>query len=92
MPVYNHTLSANTQSQHFDKLEPFRNYTVSVTVISGDKKGAAVQNSTFTMIDRKLHRAKHKHGFIKPRVKSIFASFFNKKYNNCLVICIKDSE
>ncbi|XP_058272942.1 receptor-type tyrosine-protein phosphatase beta isoform X2 [Hemibagrus wyckioides] len=51
-PVYNRTLSADIQSQHFDKLEPFRNYTVSVTVISGDKKGAAVQNSTFTMIDR----------------------------------------
>ncbi|KAB5542066.1 hypothetical protein PHYPO_G00087170 [Pangasianodon hypophthalmus] len=52
VPVYNYTLSANTQFQHFDKLEPFRNYTISVTVISGDKKGAAVQNSTFTMIDR----------------------------------------
>ncbi|GAA6102630.1 receptor-type tyrosine-protein phosphatase beta isoform X1 [Tachysurus ichikawai] len=51
-PVYNRTLSAHTQSQHFDKLEPYRNYTVSITVISGDKKGATVQNSTFTMIDR----------------------------------------
>ncbi|KAK3517590.1 hypothetical protein QTP70_012946 [Hemibagrus guttatus] len=50
--VYDRTLSADIQSQHFDKLEPFRNYTVSVTVISGDKKGASVQNSTFTMIDR----------------------------------------
>ncbi|KAF4079469.1 hypothetical protein AMELA_G00178360 [Ameiurus melas] len=50
--VYNYTLSANTQFQHFDNLEPFRNYTISITVISGNKKGAAVQNSTFTMIDR----------------------------------------
>lgn len=54
-PVYNYTLSPNTQFQHFDKLEPFRNYTISVMVISGDKKSAAIQNSTFTMIDRKLH-------------------------------------
>ncbi|TSZ83246.1 Receptor-type tyrosine-protein phosphatase beta [Bagarius yarrelli] len=51
-PVYNRTLGANTQSQHFDKLEPFRNYTVSITVISGDRRGVWVQNSTFTMIDR----------------------------------------
>ncbi|XP_027007234.2 receptor-type tyrosine-protein phosphatase beta isoform X1 [Tachysurus fulvidraco] len=51
-PVYNRTLGAHTHSQHFDKLEPYRNYTVSVTVISGDKKGVTVQNSTFTMIDR----------------------------------------
>lgn len=54
VPVYNRTLSANTLSQHFDKLEPFRNYTISVTVTSGDKKGDAVQNSTITMIDRKF--------------------------------------
>ncbi|KAF7694166.1 receptor-type tyrosine-protein phosphatase beta [Silurus meridionalis] len=51
-PVYNYTLSASTQFQHFDNLEPFRNYTISIAVISGDKKGATVQNSTFTMIDR----------------------------------------
>ncbi|XP_062850734.1 receptor-type tyrosine-protein phosphatase beta [Trichomycterus rosablanca] len=50
-PVYKYTLSADALFQHFDKLEPFRNYTVSVTVISGDKKGTAVQDSVVTMID-----------------------------------------
>ncbi|KAF5907896.1 receptor-type tyrosine-protein phosphatase beta-like, partial [Clarias magur] len=51
-PVHNCTVEAQAKYQHFDNLEPFRNYTISVTVISGDKRGATMQYSTFTMIDR----------------------------------------
>ncbi|XP_067248538.1 receptor-type tyrosine-protein phosphatase beta isoform X2 [Chanodichthys erythropterus] len=51
-PVYNYTLGHNTLLQHFDKLEPFRNYTIYITVISGDKQSSTTKNSVITMIDR----------------------------------------
>ncbi|XP_073725516.1 receptor-type tyrosine-protein phosphatase beta [Misgurnus anguillicaudatus] len=51
-PVYRYTLGRTTLSQQFDQLEPFRNYTVFITVISGDKQSSAAHNSVITMIDR----------------------------------------
>ncbi|XP_066523944.1 receptor-type tyrosine-protein phosphatase beta [Hoplias malabaricus] len=51
-PVYKMTLGPDAVHKHFDKLEPSKNYTVSVTVLSGDKKSSAAQDSAVTMIDR----------------------------------------
>uniref|UniRef100_A0A8B9HLD4 protein-tyrosine-phosphatase n=1 Tax=Astyanax mexicanus TaxID=7994 RepID=A0A8B9HLD4_ASTMX len=51
-PVRKLTLGRDTTFQHFDKLEPFRNYTVSVKVMSGNRKSPATQDNTVTMIDR----------------------------------------
>ncbi|XP_072528839.1 receptor-type tyrosine-protein phosphatase beta [Salminus brasiliensis] len=51
-PVYKLTVDRDTTFKHFDKLEPFRNYTVSVMVMSGKKKGSVAQDSAVTMIDR----------------------------------------
>uniref|UniRef100_A0A4W4H007 protein-tyrosine-phosphatase n=1 Tax=Electrophorus electricus TaxID=8005 RepID=A0A4W4H007_ELEEL len=45
-------LARETTLQHFDRLEPFKNYTVSVTIVSEDLRGPTVQDSTVTMIDR----------------------------------------
>uniref|UniRef100_A0AAR2LZN7 protein-tyrosine-phosphatase n=1 Tax=Pygocentrus nattereri TaxID=42514 RepID=A0AAR2LZN7_PYGNA len=50
--VYKFTVGQDTVLHHFDKLEPFRNYTVSVTVMSGNKRSSAAQGSAVTMIDR----------------------------------------
>lgn len=51
-PVYTYTLGHDTLSQHFDRLEPFRNYTLYITVMSGDKQSSTTKNSVITMIDR----------------------------------------
>ncbi|KAI7790128.1 putative receptor-type tyrosine-protein phosphatase beta, partial [Triplophysa rosa] len=51
-PVYSYKLGHSAFSQQFDRLEPFRNYTISITVISGDKQSLTAQNSATTMIDR----------------------------------------
>ncbi|XP_036432937.1 receptor-type tyrosine-protein phosphatase beta [Colossoma macropomum] len=50
--VYKFMVGQDTVLHHFDKLEPFRNYTVSVTVMSGNKRSSAAQDSAVTMIDR----------------------------------------
>nr|ACN64933.1 protein tyrosine phosphatase [Danio rerio] len=50
--VYTHTLGNHTLSQRFDRLEPFKNYTIYVAVMSGDKQSSTVKNSVITMIDR----------------------------------------
>uniref|UniRef100_A0A8C2CSF7 protein-tyrosine-phosphatase n=1 Tax=Cyprinus carpio TaxID=7962 RepID=A0A8C2CSF7_CYPCA len=52
MPVYNYTLGHDALSQHFDGLEPFRNYTIYITVMSGDKQSLTTKTSIITMIDR----------------------------------------
>ncbi|TRY92037.1 hypothetical protein DNTS_026802 [Danionella cerebrum] len=51
-PVYTHTLGNSTLSQQFDRLEPFRNYSISITVKSGDKQSSSARSSVITMIDR----------------------------------------
>uniref|UniRef100_A0A671JZS2 protein-tyrosine-phosphatase n=1 Tax=Sinocyclocheilus anshuiensis TaxID=1608454 RepID=A0A671JZS2_9TELE len=52
MPVYTYTLEHYALSQHFDRLEPFRNYTIYITVMSGDKQSPTTKTSVITMIDR----------------------------------------
>uniref|UniRef100_A0A672QMH2 protein-tyrosine-phosphatase n=1 Tax=Sinocyclocheilus grahami TaxID=75366 RepID=A0A672QMH2_SINGR len=52
MPVYTYTLGHDALSQHFDRLEPFRNYTIYITVMSGDKQSPTTKTSVITMIDR----------------------------------------
>ncbi|XP_016117084.1 receptor-type tyrosine-protein phosphatase beta-like [Sinocyclocheilus grahami] len=52
MPVYTYILEHDTLSQHFDRLEPFRNYTIYITVMSGDKQSPTTKTSIITMIDR----------------------------------------
>ncbi|XP_016338548.1 receptor-type tyrosine-protein phosphatase beta isoform X2 [Sinocyclocheilus anshuiensis] len=51
MPVYTYTLEHYALSQHFDRLEPFRNYTIYITVMSGDKQSPTTKTSVITMID-----------------------------------------
>ncbi|XP_039516167.1 receptor-type tyrosine-protein phosphatase beta-like [Pimephales promelas] len=51
-PVYTYTLAHDALLQHFDRLEPFRNYTFYITVMSGDKQSLTTTNSVITMIDR----------------------------------------
>ncbi|XP_051544635.1 LOW QUALITY PROTEIN: receptor-type tyrosine-protein phosphatase beta-like [Myxocyprinus asiaticus] len=51
-PVYTFTLGHNTLTQQFDNLEPFKNYSISIKVNSGDQKSSAAKNSVITMIDR----------------------------------------
>ncbi|KAI4878056.1 hypothetical protein NFI96_011663 [Prochilodus magdalenae] len=50
--VYSLKVGQDSIIHHFDKLEPFRNYTISVTVMSGNKRSSAAQDSAVTMIDR----------------------------------------
>ncbi|XP_073703352.1 receptor-type tyrosine-protein phosphatase beta [Garra rufa] len=52
MPVYTYTLGHDALSQHFERLEPFRNYTIYITVMSGDKQSSTTKTSVITMIDR----------------------------------------
>ncbi|XP_043092464.1 receptor-type tyrosine-protein phosphatase beta [Puntigrus tetrazona] len=52
MPVYTYTLGQDALSKHFDKLEPFRNYTIYITVMSGEKQSSTTKTSVITMIDR----------------------------------------
>uniref|UniRef100_A0A673N6K6 protein-tyrosine-phosphatase n=1 Tax=Sinocyclocheilus rhinocerous TaxID=307959 RepID=A0A673N6K6_9TELE len=52
MPVYTYTLEHDALSQQFDRLEPFRNYTIYITVLSGDKQSPTTKTSIITMIDR----------------------------------------
>ncbi|XP_050963599.1 receptor-type tyrosine-protein phosphatase beta [Labeo rohita] len=52
MTVYTYTLEHDALSQHFERLEPFRNYTIYITVVSGDKQSSTTKTSVITMIDR----------------------------------------
>ncbi len=53
MPVYTYKLGHDALSQHFDRLEPFRNYTIYITVMSGDKQSSTTKTRVITMIDSK---------------------------------------
>lgn len=75
--VYKYTLSTDALFQHFDKLEPFSNYTVSVTVVSGNKRGRSVLYSVVTMIDRKL-----KSGYFKSITKKLHANTIYQMHIN----------